>query len=109
MYALLAFLPIIGASLFFGGTALSLEGQVSLPYKPSLADIRIFPMWFIGGAPPRLLFFIGQLTSLLIVIYDYPAAHEPGGHTKENEQQNCSCCPNRHCFLSGVDFIAPCK
>ena len=49
-------------------------------------------MWFIGGAPPRLLFFIGQLTSLLIVIYDYPAAHEPGGHTKENEQQNCSCC-----------------
>ena len=40
-------------------------------------------MWFIGGAPPRLLFFIGQLTSLLIVIYDYPAAHEPGGHTKE--------------------------
>ena len=28
-------------------------------------------MWFIGGAPPRLLFFIGQLTSLLIVIYDY--------------------------------------
>lgn len=66
-------------------------------------------MWFIGGAPPRLLFFIGQLTSLLIVIYDYPAAHESGGHTKENEQQNCSCCPNRHCFLSGVDFIAPCK
>ena len=56
-----------------------------------------------------LLFFIGQLTSLLIVIYDYPAAHEPGGHIKENEQQNCSCCPNRHCFLSGVDFIAPCK
>ena len=35
-------------------------------------------MWFIGGAPPRLLFFSGQLTSLLIVIYDYPAAHEPG-------------------------------
>ena len=72
-------------------------------------------MWFIGGAPPRLLFFIGQLTSLLIVIYDYPAAHEPGGHTKENEQQNCSCCLNLYKLVQsqrsymGVEITDPCE
>lgn len=44
-------------------------------------------MWFIGGAPPRLLFFIGQLTSLLIVIYDFPVAHEPGVTQKKTSSR----------------------
>ena len=65
-------------------------------------------MWFIGGAPSRLLFFIGQLTSLLIVIYDYPAAHEPEV-TQKKTSSRIALLPESALLLIGGRFYRPCK
>jgi len=65
----------------------------------------------MGGAPPRFWILIGQTTSLLNYVYDYPAAHGPGCHTKENGQQKRSAARIGIASfdLSGVDIIDPCE